>query len=98
MPFFAALSCSTSSELRSPRADPISYLSFHLASTNMSSQYIFLGIANPLLDISARVDPALLNKYNLKSNDAILAGEEHKPLYKELVDNYPIEYIAGGAA
>ncbi|KAI8921212.1 Ribokinase-like protein [Powellomyces hirtus] len=63
----------------------------------MSNSPIFLGIGNPLLDISARVDPSFLTKYNLKSNDAILAADEHKPLYKELVDNYPVEYVAGGA-
>ncbi|KAI9102695.1 Ribokinase-like protein [Phlyctochytrium arcticum] len=64
----------------------------------MSSEYIFLGIENPLLDISAKVDPALLKKYNLKANDAILAGEEHKPLYQEMIDTLPVEYVAGGAA
>ncbi|TPX65331.1 adenosine kinase [Spizellomyces sp. 'palustris'] len=63
-----------------------------------SSQYVFLGIENPLLDISARVDPTLLTKYNLKANDAILAADEHKPLYKELVDTCQVEYVAGGAA
>lgn len=63
----------------------------------MTSQPIFLGIGNPLLDISGRVEPSLLEKYKLKSNDAILAAEEHKPLYKELVESYPVEYVAGGA-
>jgi len=33
----------------------------------------------------------------LKMNNAILAAPEHVPLYKELVDSYPVEYIAGGA-
>lgn len=37
-------------------------------------------------------------QYNLKSNDAILAGEEHMPIYKDIVDNYKIAYVAGGAA
>ncbi len=57
-----------------------------------------LGIENPLLDISARVDPELLKKYNLKANDAILAGPEHKELFVELVRDYKVQYIAGGAA
>ncbi|RKO96611.1 Ribokinase-like protein, partial [Caulochytrium protostelioides] len=56
------------------------------------------GIENPLLDISARVKPELLAKYKLKANDAILAGDEHATLYDELLADYPVEYIAGGAA
>lgn len=56
------------------------------------------GIENPLLDISAVVKPELLKKYNLKSNDAILATDQHKELFKELVRDYPVQYIAGGAA
>ncbi|KAJ3020602.1 hypothetical protein HKX48_000545 [Thoreauomyces humboldtii] len=63
----------------------------------MTSSPVFLGIGNPLLDISARVDAAFLKKYNLKANDAILAADEHKPLYKDLVDSYTVEYVAGGA-
>ncbi|KAI8853965.1 Ribokinase-like protein [Chytridium lagenaria] len=46
----------------------------------------------PLLDISATVDKEFLAKYNLKDNDAILAGEEHKPIYDELVSNYKVDY------
>lgn len=39
----------------------------------------------------------LLEKYDLKLNNAILAEEKHLPLYQELVDNYAVQYIAGGA-
>ncbi|KAJ3224224.1 hypothetical protein HK099_000085 [Clydaea vesicula] len=62
------------------------------------SDHFFLGIGNPLLDISAVVKPELLAKYDLKANDAILAEEKHKPLYDELVRDYNVEYVAGGAA
>jgi len=55
-----------------------------------------LGIGNPLLDISAHVPLELLNKYELKTSNAILAEDKHQPLYDELVANYPVEYIAGG--
>lgn len=58
---------------------------------------VILGMGNPLLDISAVVDQALLDKYKLKLGDQILAEESHQPLYKELEDNYKVEYIAGGA-
>ncbi|KAJ3209260.1 adenosine kinase [Dinochytrium kinnereticum] len=64
----------------------------------MSSDYALLGLENPLLDISAVVDKAFLAKYNLKDNDAILAGDEHKPIYNELINNFKVDYVAGGAA
>lgn len=56
-----------------------------------------LGAGNPLLDISANVGQELLDKYGLKLNNAILAEDSHKPLFEELVANYQVEYIAGGA-
>uniref|UniRef100_A0A1B6J821 Adenosine kinase n=1 Tax=Homalodisca liturata TaxID=320908 RepID=A0A1B6J821_9HEMI len=59
---------------------------------------MLLGMCNPLLDISATVDGDLLAKYHMKPNDAILAEDQHMPLYKELVEQYKVEYIAGGAA
>lgn len=58
---------------------------------------LLLGIGNPLLDISATVDEDFLKKYKLKSNDAILAEDFHKPLYDELVEKYKADFIAGGA-
>jgi adenosine kinase len=54
-------------------------------------------ICNPLLDISAAVPHSLLDKYELKSGNAILAEPKHLPLYQELIDNYKVEFIAGGA-
>jgi hypothetical protein len=42
--------------------------------------YTLLALENPLLDIQANVSDELLKKYKLKSNDAILAGDEHQPL------------------
>lgn len=54
-------------------------------------------MGNPLLDISAVVDPSFLEKYNLKPNDAILAADEHLPMYEDMVANYQVDYIAGGA-
>lgn len=54
-------------------------------------------MGNPLLDISAIVDRNFLEKYDLKSNDAILAEEKHKPMYDELVELYNADFIAGGS-
>jgi adenosine kinase len=56
-----------------------------------------LGMCNPLLDISAEVPTELLEKYGVSLNNAILAEEKHIPLYQDLIDNYPVQYIAGGA-
>lgn len=41
---------------------------------------ILLGCGNPLLDISATVDIAFLDKYGLKPDDAILAEDKHTPM------------------
>jgi adenosine kinase len=48
-----------------------------------------------LLDISAVVKPELLAKYELKPNDAILYEKED--IFEDLIKDYEIEYIAGGA-
>jgi len=57
-----------------------------------------LVLENPLLDIQAVGDEALLNKYGLKANDAILADEnKHMGIYQELLDR-DAKIIAGGAA
>lgn len=56
-----------------------------------------LGAGNPLLDLSAVVDEALLKKYDLELGNQILAEEKHLPLYKELEERFQVEYIAGGA-
>lgn len=58
---------------------------------------LLLGMGNPLLDISATVDNEFLKKYDLKSNNAILAEEKHKPLYEELINLYKADFIAGGS-
>jgi adenosine kinase len=58
---------------------------------------ILLGLGNPLLDISAHVDSDMLAKYELAHNLACLAEEKHLPIYEDLVKNYDVEYIAGGA-
>lgn len=61
------------------------------------SQGILFGMGNPLLDISADVTTDYLDKYELKPNNATLAEPRHLPIYQDLVDNYTVEYIAGGA-
>ncbi|KAH7335888.1 adenosine kinase [Rhizoctonia solani] len=60
--------------------------------------YPLFCMGNPLLDMQVNSGEAVLEKYKLKANDAILAGEEHMPIYEEIVKDYKITYVAGGAA
>lgn len=60
-------------------------------------QGAIVGMGNPLLDISAEVPVEFLEKHGLRLNNAILAEERHVPLYEELVREFPVQYIAGGA-
>jgi len=61
----------------------------------MASESVILGMGNPLLDISAVVKTEMLEKYNLKANDAILYEKED--IFEDLAKDYEVEYIAGGA-
>jgi adenosine kinase len=58
---------------------------------------VLLGMGNPLLDISAEVGAAMLEKYGLKGGDAVLAEEKHQPLFAEMMKQPNVQYIAGGA-
>ncbi|KZV85392.1 Ribokinase-like protein [Exidia glandulosa HHB12029] len=62
------------------------------------STYDLFCMGNPLLDMQVTNGEALLEKYNLKANDAILAGPEHAPLYEELIAKHKLTFVAGGAA
>ncbi|KAH0837829.1 RNA dependent RNA polymerase-domain-containing protein [Lanmaoa asiatica] len=55
-------------------------------------------LGNPLLDVQVRDGEAVLKKYDLVANNAILAEEKHQPIYEEIVKNYPVTYVAGGAS
>jgi adenosine kinase len=48
--------------------------------------------------VSPQDGPKYLDKYGLKSNDAILAEEKHMPIYEDIVANSEVTYVAGGAA
>eukprot|EP00605_Chrysophyceae_sp_TOSAG23-4_P002721 GSChrysophyteH1.ASY1.ANO1.3000.1 assembled CDS len=48
---------------------------------------MIVGMCNPLLDISADVPMDFLGKYK----------ESHVPMYNEMVKEFPVQYIAGGA-
>ncbi|KAJ9117094.1 hypothetical protein QFC24_006553 [Naganishia onofrii] len=55
-------------------------------------------MGNPLLDMQVSNGEALLEKYNLKANDAILAEEKHMGIYDDVTKDYQVTYVAGGAA
>jgi adenosine kinase len=55
-------------------------------------------MGNPLLDMQISNGEALLAKYKLKANDAILAAPEQMGLYQDIVDSGNFTYVAGGAA
>lgn len=68
-----------------------------MANLNRPLKGILYGMGNPLLDMNTVVDEDYLKKYELAPNNAILAEEKHKPIFDELVENYNVEYSAGGA-
>lgn len=43
--------------------------------------YRIFCLGNPLLDLQVRDGEAILKKYDLKANDAILAEDKHQALY-----------------
>ncbi|EIN14291.1 Ribokinase-like protein [Punctularia strigosozonata HHB-11173 SS5] len=63
-----------------------------------STTYPLFCMGNPLLDIQVTNGEEILNKYDLKANDAILAEEKHLPIYDDIVQNYKVTYVAGGAS
>jgi adenosine kinase len=54
-------------------------------------------MGNPLLDLQVHVDADFLAKWELKKDDAILCGEKHIPMFKEITENYKVEFVAGGS-
>jgi len=70
----------------------------HESKDEKSYEGILVGLGSPLLDISADVAQDVFDKYGVTLNNAYLAEKKHLPLYKELVENYKVQYIAGGAA
>lgn len=65
-----------------------------VASFNPST-CVLVGLCNPLLDISSLVPASMLEKYNVRAGNAILAEPEHLPVYADLVANFAVDYIAG---
>ncbi|UXI14171.1 adenosine kinase [Sarcoptes scabiei] len=64
---------------------------------NIPKPSSILGLGNPLLDVIASCDGEFLKKYDLLPNNAILASEKHANLCQDIIDNFPVQYLAGGA-
>lgn len=47
-----------------------------------------------LLDLQVRDGEAVLQKYNLKANDAILVDESQADIYDYVRENYQVVYVA----
>ena len=49
-------------------------------------------------EMMTRIPPQpSLHRYGVKAGDAVLAEDKHQPVYAELVKDYKVDYIAGGA-
>jgi len=60
--------------------------------------YAVFGVGNSLLDVSAEVGKEVLEQYDLKPANAILAeGTKYDGLFKTLTDNPKVVYVPGGA-
>ncbi|KAH8119804.1 Ribokinase-like protein [Phellopilus nigrolimitatus] len=64
----------------------------------MAQTYQLFCLGNPLLDMQVTDGEKLLEKYKLNANDAILAGDDQAQIYDDLVQNYKLTYVAGGAS
>ncbi|EJU00133.1 Ribokinase-like protein [Dacryopinax primogenitus] len=60
--------------------------------------FSLFAMGNPLLDIQVTEGEPLLEKYGLKPNDAVLANEQQLAIYDDIVKNWKVTYVAGGAA
>lgn len=69
---------------------------------NMTQHPKVICLGNPLLDIQIDVQPSYLEKYNLKSNDAILVEQSSNKsilnIFDEIVEMEGVKFVAGGAA
>lgn len=68
-----------------------------MATDVQAPEGVLLGLGNPLLDITITADQGFLDKYGLQSNDAIIATDDHKPMFEEMVTKFEPLYQAGGA-
>lgn len=59
---------------------------------------MIIGMGNSMLDLIGNVNTDVLDRYNLKANNAYLAEKKHMTLFKELIEEYDATYVVGGSA
>ena len=62
----------------------------------MSVEY--LGIGNPLLDITVKSDLEYLKKYDLEEGSAVIANEKQNGIYPEIEGKEDVKLLPGGAS
>lgn len=55
--------------------------------------YTVFCMGNPLLDLQVTGGEKLLEKYGLKANDAILAGEKHAGMFVRYATSRALRYL-----
>jgi len=69
-----------------------------MADAEEATNYGVFGVGNALLDVSAEVGAEVLEQYELKPANAVLAeGDKYDGLFKTLSENPKVQYIPGGA-
>jgi len=59
---------------------------------------MYLGIGNPLLDITTHTTDEILKEFELEKGTAILAEEKHMPLYPRVQAKSDVIYCPGGSS
>lgn len=58
---------------------------------------VLMGIGNSLLDITIVADISFLARFDLGANNAIIAGDKQKGIYKTMLEEFEPSYLPGGA-
>lgn len=66
--------------------------------SSTSTKPIYLGIGNPLLDITVQSDEAYLQRFGLKRGTAVLAEASQLPIYPECEARKDVQFCAGGSS
>ncbi|EFX83287.1 hypothetical protein DAPPUDRAFT_100541 [Daphnia pulex] len=78
---------------------PSGSINGHGREEDSSEPVAIVAFGNALLDMSISVkDDSLIQKYGLPCDAQIEVTNEQQGLFSEVIQNYPVEYVAGGSA
>ncbi|XP_046445560.1 adenosine kinase-like [Daphnia pulex] len=78
---------------------PSGSINGHGRDEDSSGPVAIVAFGNALLDMSISVkDDSLIHKYGLPCDAQIEVTNEQQGLFSEVIQNYPVEYVAGGSA